>query len=109
MRFAPFDLDAAGGKARHLVGVVCQQPHPMHAQLAQHGRRDEEITLIRAIAQRPVRIECVEPLVLQRIGTQLVHQPDAAAFLGKVDQDARAIGGHPLDRAAQLRPAIAPH
>ena len=46
-------------------------------------------------------------MILQRVGVEFVIQPDAAPFLTQV-QHIAAVLGDPLDRFAQLRPAVAP-
>ncbi len=48
-------------RAVDLVGVVGQQAHALHAHRAQHGGGDQEVALIRAIAQRAIGIERIEP------------------------------------------------
>ncbi len=46
-------------------------------------------------------------MFLQRVGADLVQQPDAATFLAQVEDDAAAFLGDRLHGAAQLRAAVA--
>jgi hypothetical protein len=78
----------------------------MMAELAQHFGRRQEDALVGLEAEPFVGFNCIEPLVLQCIGAELVDQPDTAPFLGEIEQYAGALGGDLLDGAAQLRVAL---
>src|SRR3546814_3624735 len=52
-------------------------------------------------------VDRIEPLILKRIGTQLVQKPDTAPFLTEIEQDAAARCRHRVERCMKLRPAIA--
>ena len=91
-----------------MSGLLVIRPHAREAEEVQHARGDAVEPLVGLEAQTLVGLEGVEALVLQAVGAQLVHQPDAAAFLREIEQHAaarlarwRAIG------AAQLIAAIA--
>src|SRR3546814_17911266 len=52
-------------------------------------------------------VDRIEPLILKRIGTQLVQKPDPAPFLTEIEQDAAARCRNRLERCMKLRPATA--
>src|SRR5581483_4408379 len=64
------------------------------------------VALVGLVPEREIRVVGIQAAVLQRVRVELVIQSDAAAFLTQVQQIA-AVLGDPLDRFAQLRPAIA--
>ncbi len=92
-----------------LSGVVGEQAHGAHAQIAQDLRADVVFALVTLEAQRQVRIQRVKAIILQLVGAQLVHQPDAAALLAHVQHDAAALGLHSIHGRRQLLAAIAAH
>ena len=63
--------------------------------------------LVGVVAQHLVGIDRVELGILQTIGPQLVDQTDAAPLLGQIEQHPGALATNLLNRAAQLRSAIA--
>src|SRR3569833_890536 len=86
-------------KIRHEVDLV-------DAQCDQHLRRDAVVALVRLPAEHTIGLERVDVLVLEKIRIQLVVEPDPAAFLTQIQQDA-ATGGQGVHRLVQLRPAVA--
>src|SRR5205807_6217631 len=55
-----------------------------------------------------VCLDGVEALVLQRVGAELVHQPDAPTLLPQVEDDSPPRLGDDLHRLVQLGAAVAP-
>ena len=54
-----------------------------------------------------IGLDRIEPLILKRIGAHLVGEADAAPFLIEIEQNARALGAHLGQCAAQLGAAVA--
>ena len=65
------------------------------------------VALVLAVPERQVRLVGVEAGVLQRVRVELGVEADAPALLAQVEQEAAGVGD-PLDRLAQLGPAVAP-
>ena len=78
-----------------------------HAQVGEDLRADAVVAQVGGEAELQVRLDGVEPAVLQRVGAQLVREPDAAALLAQVEQHARAALGDRAQRRVQLRAAVA--
>ena len=53
-----------------------------------------------------IRVVRIQATILQRVGVEFVVQSDAASFPAQI-QHVPAVLGDPLDRFAQLRPAVA--
>src|SRR3546814_16793397 len=51
--------------------------------------------------------DLVIALILQRIGAQLVDEPDPAALLPQIEQHVPSRVGHRMERGVELRPALA--
>ena len=77
------------------------------AELLQHRRRDQEAALVRLPTQGAIGVQGVEPAILQRVGPQLVHEPDPAPFLREVEHSAGPLLAHQPQRRVQLRSAVA--
>ena len=90
-----------------LVQVVAQQPDAVGAERAQHLGCAGVVALVGAVAEREIRVVRIQAAILQRVGVEFVIQSDAAPFLAQI-QHVPAVLGDPLDRLAQLRPAVAP-
>ena len=71
--------------------LVSRRTRPI--ELAQHRRRCPEVALVVPEAEVVVGVDRVEAAVLQRVGAQLVREPDAAAAL------LREVGGRRHPRA----------
>jgi hypothetical protein len=102
----PGDRDTQAGQLSPLVRVVAQQPDAVGAQRVQHLGRTGVVALVGAATEREIRIVGIQTAILQRVGVEFVVQPDAAPLLTQV-QYVAAVLGDPLDRFAQLRPAVA--
>ena len=94
-----------------LVGIVRQETHALDAQVTQNLRAGKVLSFVALKAERKVCFERIEPLLLQLIGTQLIDETDAAAFLAHIEQDAPAFllnlrhcGGELLTAVAAQRP-----
>ena len=72
----------------------------------QHPRRNAVITLVIIETKRGVGIDGVQAGILQRVGAHLVGEPEAAAFLLEIQDDAAALFVQPLGRKTQLVAAV---
>ena len=73
----------------------------------QHLGRAGVVALVGPVTEREIRVVGIQTTILQRVGVEFVIQSDAAPFLAQI-QHVAAVLGDPLDRFAQLRPAVAP-
>src|SRR3954463_10527595 len=80
-RRARHDADAVRLEAADLLRVVGQQADVTHAEVAQYLRTDAVVAQIVAEAELEVRLDGVAALILQRVGADLVRQPDPPALL----------------------------
>ena len=78
--------DSRGLQSFDLRWIVGEQPYPIDAERAQHGRRMPVIPFVVGKAEAAIGIDRVEATVLQRISADLVRQPDPASFLAQVEQ-----------------------
>src|SRR5262249_42876367 len=87
------DVDAVALEAADLLRVVGEEPDPADAEVAQDLCPDAVVAQILAEAELEVRLDGVAALILERVGADLVRQPDSAALLMEVDEHAATGGG----------------
>src|SRR5690349_4422 len=80
-RHAFADGDAVRLQAFDLLRIVGDEANLRHLQIAQDLRRDAVIATVFLETQLEVRFDGVASLILQRVGTHLVRETDAAPFL----------------------------
>src|SRR3984893_17149406 len=105
----PFDdVQPVPVEADALGRVVGEQPHRAHSQVVQDLRAQSVVASVGGQAQLEVRVDGVGAGILELVGLQLVHQPDAAALVAAhVEHHAAAFPGHHRQRRVQLRAAVA--
>ena len=91
----------------HLIGVVGEQPHGLYAQLAQNLGANIVFAQVAGESEGEVGLEGVHAVVLQLVGAQLVHQPDAPPFLAHVQYHPAPLGFYLGHSRGQLLAAIA--
>src|SRR6185437_6726364 len=101
------NLDAHRLQRRHLLRIVGDQADGFHAHHLQHRCRQLILPAIRSIAKLQVRLNGIQPLVLQFVRLELRHQANTAALLGLVEQNAGACIRNRGQRQLQLLPAVA--
>jgi len=106
-RNAGGDFDAGFCETVELGWVVGKQHDPRAIQGSQHHRRNSIVALIILEAQRRVGVARIETAVLQSISSHLVRKADAAAFLGKVQNDATADAFQARERDPKLIATVA--
>src|SRR5690349_6964315 len=77
-RDATHDVHAEVPQPVELARVVRHESHAPHAERVEHVGRDGVVALVVAEPEREVRLDGVEPVVLERVRPDLVRQPDAA-------------------------------
>src|SRR5438105_4490491 len=100
-------LQPVAAEAIVLLRIVREHDDAPRSQIREDLRPDAVVTRIDGKAQTNVGLDGVEPVVLQRIGAELVHQTDAPALLSQVHQHAASFGGDDRHRFLQLRLAVA--
>ncbi len=90
-----------------LLRIVGHQPHRPQPEVPHHGRGSLVAPQIRLETKLFVRLHGIRAVILQLIGAQLVEQPDPAAFLVLVNQQAPALARDGLQCQLQLGAAIA--
>ena len=106
-RYAFSDGDTQGFQCAVLFRVVGQQANVVLAELVQHGRGDIIGAGVGRESQLMIGLDGVHSLVLQFIGSDLVAQTDASAFLPQIKNDACAGFLDALHGRAQLCTAVA--
>ena len=91
-----------------LAGLLVSSRTERDAEVAEDLRADAEVAGVGGQPEVEVGVDGVAAAVLQPVGRQLVHQPDAAALVAaQVDHDAATAVGDGAQRGVQLRPAVA--
>ena len=92
---------------RNLIGIVRQQADLSESQGLQHFAGQSEIAMIGFEAEPLVSFHGVETSILQLVGLQLRHEPDAPSFFLFVDQNARTFLGYHGESHLKLLATIA--
>src|SRR5439155_1953967 len=100
-------VDAVGLEPHDLLRVIGEQPHAPDAEVAQDLGADAVVPEVFLEAELEVGLDGVASLVLERVGTDLVGEADAAPLLVEVDDDAAAGHRDLLERLAELVAAVA--
>jgi hypothetical protein len=107
-RHQPLHRHALGPQGARLGRVVGQQPRAADPGGPQDLRRLPEVAAVDRQAEAPVGVDGVVALVLEHVGLELGHQPDAAALVaGGVQQHPPALGDDLAHGQAQLGAAVA--
>src|SRR5271167_2405197 len=91
----------------YLVWIVGQQLHLADAEVAKYLRANPVVAQILVEAEMQVGFDGVHPVVLQRVGANLVAEADAAALLVEINHDAAIRHHDSLERLLQLLTAVA--
>jgi len=101
-------LDTVRAELLDLRGVVRHELDRRHPEDPKHAGGTLVTPQIRREAEDSVRIDRVETVVLEVIRRDLVHDTDAAALLGEVQEDALRGSPDSLHRGIELLAAVAP-
>jgi hypothetical protein len=102
------DLDPVGAQPVHLGRIVRHEAHASDSQRAQHVRRAAVVAGVLGKSEEAIGLEGVEAVLLERVGPELVREPDASALLPQVEEDARVVPRERLEGSRELIPAVAP-
>src|SRR4051812_7953459 len=80
-------IDSMRCESGDLLGVIAQQTDTRYTSVAEHVGANAVVTSVRREAKREVRLDRVEPPLLERIGFDLVEEADPAPFLTEVHYD----------------------
>ena len=102
------DLDAVAPHGLDLGRVVGQQPHRQQPERAEDRRAGGILPAVHGQVELELRVDGVEPGVLQGVGLQLRDEPDTAALVSTQVDEHAALGRDPLQGTLELGPAVAP-
>ena len=100
-------LEAEALDAGDLARVVREDADRREPELGEDLGADAVLPRVGREAELDVRLDRVEPVLLELVGLQLRQEPDAAPLLGHVEQDAALLGGDPAERELELLAAVA--
>ena len=103
-----FQVVAVVNERVGLLRIVRQEPDPGKAQVLEDLKADAIVARVGAVTQGRVRLDGIEPLVLEIIGADLLDQADPPPLLGQVDECADPLGADHLQGHAELVAAVAP-
>ena len=92
---------------RDLARVVGDDPDGLHPEQVEHVGRHPVVALVVAEPERLVGLHRVQPVVLEGVGPDLVHQTDPAALLAQVEDDPRLLLADEPQRRLELVAAVA--
>src|SRR4051794_10994947 len=96
-------------EAAVLCRVVRDEAEALDAEIAEDLRADAVAAGVDRQTLRGVGVDGVQPLVLQRIGPDLVPEADAPTFMPpQVHDGTAALGGDGLEGLLELGAAVAP-
>lgn len=101
------DIDPRRKDSRDLDRVVRHQAHGGDSQKTQNLDRQAIAAPVYRVAELEVGFYCVEAVVLERVGSQLVHESYAAALLVLIDENARPFMGDAAESKVELIVAVA--
>ena len=81
-------LDTGAFERSDFIRIIRQQANLVYVQRLQDLDWHEELALVGLEAKALIRFHRVKSAVLERVGLQFRHQPNAAALLLLIDQDA---------------------
>ena len=90
-----------------LVRIVGEETHGLYAEFPEDLGADVVLALVALEAQGQVRLHGVHAPLLQCVGFQLVDEPDPAALLAHVEEDAAAFFFDLGHGGGELFPAVA--
>ena len=107
MRDAARDIPSELFQLLNLARVVRHQVNGTDVEACQHVRRDLVVTLVVPEPKGDVGVHRVEPLVLERVGADLVDEPYSSALLPHVENETAPHGADLPHRNLELIPAVA--
>src|SRR6185369_13819954 len=102
------NVDSVAFKTYDLLGVVGHQTYIPDTQIYQDLRPDAVVAKIRLESELQIRFYRILPLILQRVGFQLVDKPDAPPFLPHIEDNPPAGTINHCHGTVQLLAAVTP-
>ena len=100
-------LEAVALETDPLDGVIGHEAHLTDAELLEYLSTDTIVPLIGSMTEVDIGLDGVHPLLLELVGVDLVHEPDATALLIEVDDGSTALMLHQLHSLVQLLATLA--
>ena len=94
-------------KASVFLGLLVSSRTLRRPKILEQLDADAVVARVGLVAEREIRLDRVEPLILQRVRLDLLHQADPAAFLRQIDEHARPFVADHVERHVQLIAAVA--
>jgi hypothetical protein len=101
------DHHARGFQSTHFVGIIREQADRIHSQMPQDGAWQMVTSQVALEAKLLVGLDGIGAVILELIGTDLVHESDAPAFLQFIDDQAAPFAGYFFQSDLELSAAIA--
>ena len=92
-----------------LDGVVGDEAHLLNVEKAEYLCSDAVVALVGLMAQVEVGVHCVEPFLLEFVGSDFLHQTYASAFLVEVEYGSPSFFFDHLHCLVELLSAVASH
>lgn len=101
-----YNFEAIALESYALDGIVGEQPHLAHTYHIEYLCTHAVIAFVGAVAQVYICFHGVHTLFLELVGTDFVHQSDAATFLAQVDDGAATLFFDGTKSLVQLLAAV---
>src|SRR5437763_1510061 len=95
-------------KPDNFLRVICEESESSHAQIEKNLCAEPIIAQVSCVSEFRVGLYGIESFLLQLVGVDFCRQPDTAALLSHVNQNALAFLFDLPQRCVQLISAIAP-
>ena len=95
-------------QADNFLRIICEEPELPHAQIEKNLCAEPVIAQVSCVSEFRVGLYGVESFLLQLVSVDFCRQPDTAALLSHVNQNALAFLFDLPQRGVQLISAIAP-
>ena len=100
-------IEASVDEGVGLLGIVGEQAHPPQAQILQQLDPHAVIAGIGLEAEREIGLHRVEPLILQLVGPDLLHEADAPPLLRQIDKHPSALAADHFQGQVELIATVA--
>ena len=84
MRYAFVDLHAVLCQLIDFPWIIGHQPNGLDLERMKHVRGNGIIAFVITEAKCEICFNCIQPLILQTVGADLVGQPNTASLLAKI-------------------------
>jgi len=106
-RCSAADLDTQAPELANLGGIIGDQIDGLDPQVVYHERCGGVVTLVGRMSQSQIRLDGVQPRVLEIVGPQFVGQAYSSALLAQVQEHPPPGAPDHFQRALKLFSAVA--